>query len=52
MFQAYENKIDKIKDDLEIRSCSLQLEIEKIKNEYLCKLDEHKEKIRAYVKEG
>jgi hypothetical protein len=47
MFQTYEEKIEKIKDDLEIRSCSLQQEIEQIKNQYLSKLDEHKEKIRT-----
>ena len=41
MLQTYEDKIEKIKDDLEVRSCSLQLEIEHIKNDYLYKLDEH-----------
>jgi hypothetical protein len=41
MLQIYENKIEKFKDDLEIRSCSLQLKIEHIKNDYLYKLDEH-----------
>jgi len=50
MFQTYESKIEKIKDDIEIRLCSLQMEIEHIKNQYLCKLDEHKEKIRTYFK--
>ena len=45
MLQTYEDKIEKIKNDLEVRSCSLQLEIEHIKNDYLNKLDEHKKKI-------
>jgi hypothetical protein len=45
MLQTYEDKIEKIKDDLEVRSCSLQLEIEHIKNDYLNKLDEHKKNI-------
>ena len=50
MFQTYESKIEKIKDDIEIRFCSLQMEIEHIKNQYLCKLDEHKKKIRMFLK--
>ena len=45
MLQIYENKIEKFKDDLEIRSCSLQLKIEHIKNDYLNKLDKHKKKL-------
>ena len=50
MCRTFDEKIDKIKDELEIRSCSLQMEIEKIKNEYLTKLDQQKEKFRKYLK--
>ena len=50
MCRTFDEKIDKIKDELEIRSCSLQMEIEKIKNDYLTKLDQQKEKFRKYLK--
>ena len=50
MCRTFDVKIDKIKDELEIRSCSLQMEIEKIKNDYLTKLDQQKEKFRKYLK--
>ena len=50
MCRMFDDKVDKIKDELEIRSCSLQMEIDKIKNEYLTKLDQQKEKFRKFVK--
>ncbi len=44
MLQTYEDRVEKIKDDLEIRSYSKPYQKEYIKHQVLCKLDDLKKK--------